>query len=39
MCQITYNSGVDTFMLIRLQGANGDTIQFGNKTVRMHTQV
>ena len=38
---ITYNcdSGVDTFMLMRLQGANGDTIQFGDKTVRMLTQV
>jgi len=37
---ITYNcdSGVDTFMLMRLQGANGDTIQFGDKTVRMLTQ-
>lgn len=37
---ITYNcdSGADGFMLMKLQGANGDTIQFQDKTVRMVSQ-
>lgn len=37
---ITYNceGGVDGFTLMKLQGANGDTIQFGDKTIRMVSQ-
>ena len=38
---ITYdcNSGVDNFVLMKLQGANGDTIQFEDKTIQMVSQV
>ena len=38
---ITYNcdSGVDSFMLVKMLGANGETLTFGDKTVRMVSQV
>ena len=38
---ITYNcdGGMDGFMMMKLKGANGDTIQFGDKTIRMVSQV
>ncbi len=38
---ITYScdSGVDSFMLVKILGANGDLISFDDKTVRMISQV
>lgn len=38
---ITYNceSGVDNFMLVKMRGSNGETVTFGDKTVRMISQV
>ncbi len=38
---ITYDckSGVDNFMLVKLQAANGATVSFDDKTVRMVSQV
>jgi len=38
---ITYNcdSGVDNFMLVKMQGSNGETVTFGDKEVRMVSQV
>ena len=38
---ITYNcdSGMDGFMLVQLLGANGDTLTFHDKTVRLISEV
>ena len=38
---ITYScdSGVDSFMLVQLLAANGDTLTFSDKTIRMISQV
>ena len=38
---ITYNceAGMDAFMLVKLLGANGDTLTFHDKTVRLVSQV
>ena len=38
---ITYScdSGVDSFMLVKLMAANGDILTFNDKTVRMISQV
>ena len=38
---ITYNcdSGVDGFMLAKILGANGDTLTFEDKTIRMISEV